>query len=58
MATGELYAPFTFPAAMVVVAICGGGTKLIVNVADFVGSVTEVALNVAVLAAATVAGAL
>jgi hypothetical protein len=43
---------------MVVVVICGGGTKLTVNVADLVGSVTEVALNVAVLAAPTLAGAL
>ena len=40
------------------VVICGGGTKLIVNVADLVGSVTDVALKVAVLATVTDAGAL
>ena len=41
-----------------VVVICGGGTRLTVNVADLVGSVTEVAVNVAVLATPTVPGAL
>jgi hypothetical protein len=58
MAAGELYAPFTFPAAIVVVVICGGGTRLTVKVLDFVASVTEFAVKVAVLATVTVAGAL
>ena len=41
-----------------VVVICGGVTKLTVNVADFVGSVTDVAVKVAAEFAETVAGAL
>jgi hypothetical protein len=41
----------------VVVVICGGGTRLTVKVADLVGSVLEVAVNVAELAVLTLAGA-
>ena len=58
MLTGALYAPFTFPAAIVVVEICGGVTKLTVKIADFVASVTDVAVKVAIEFDATVAGAL
>jgi len=53
-----VYAPFKFPAAIVVVVMEGGGTRLNVNVADLLGSVIEVALTVAVLAEATLPGAL
>jgi hypothetical protein len=40
------------------VVIDGGGTRLIVNVADLVGSVFDVAVTTAVLATVTVVGAL
>jgi hypothetical protein len=42
----------------VVVVICGGGTRLTVNVADLLGSVFDVPVNVATLAALTEDGAL
>jgi hypothetical protein len=58
IATGDVYAPFTFPAAIVVVVTEGGGTRLMVNVADLFGSVIEVAFTVAVLADAMLPGAL
>ena len=48
----------TVPPGKAGVAITGGGTRLTVKVLDLVGSVTEAAVKVAVLAAVTVAGAL
>ena len=43
---------------MVVVVICGGGTRLTVYVADLVESVADVAVKVAMLAEPTLTGAL
>lgn len=56
--TGELYATLSVPAGKLGFAITGGGSRETENVADLVGSVTDVAVNEAMLEEVIVTGAL